>query len=116
MAIGFLLGIVFIMTQQMLILFAIFVERAQLPKQSKTFTGSQQAMAIFAWFLFLIYAAFGLMLAIFRDDVIKEGKVPSNIVSYTYIPHGHCSHFHAHMYYDERLYRTSSIPMFECHV
>ena len=75
MAIGFLLGIVFIMTQQMLILFAIFVERAQLPKQSQTFTGSQQAMAIFAWFLFLIYAAFGLMLAIFRDDVIKEGKV-----------------------------------------
>lgn len=91
MAIGFLLGIVFIMTQQMLILFAIFVERAQLPKQSQTFTGSQQAMAVFAWFLFLIYTAFGLMLAIFRDDVIKEGRenpiVLSNLLSHPYIPH-----------------------------
>jgi len=91
MAIGFLLGIVFIMTQQMLILFAIFVERAQLPNQSQTFIGSQQAMAVFAWFLFLIYTAFGLMLAIFRDDVIKEGRknpiVLSNLLSYPYIPH-----------------------------
>eukprot|EP01036_Dinobryon_divergens_P030245 gene30245-39456_t len=77
MAIGFLLGLVFIMTQQMLILFAIFVERSQIPNETKTFTGSQQAMAIFAWFLFLIYAAFGLMLAVFRDDVIKE-ELPSS--------------------------------------
>lgn len=85
MAIGFLLGLVFIMTQQMLILFAIFVERSQIPNETKTFTGSQQAMAIFAWFLFLIYAAFGLMLAVFRDDVIKEGRRLSSLLSFLVI-------------------------------
>ena len=62
------------MTQQMLILFAIFVERSQIVGETQSVRGSQQAMAIFAFFLFLIYAAFGLMLAIFRDDVIKEGS------------------------------------------
>lgn len=58
----------------MLILFAIFVERSQIVGETQSVRGSQQAMAIFAFFLFLIYAAFGLMLAIFRDDVIKEGS------------------------------------------
>lgn len=62
------------MTQQMLILFAIFVERSQIIGESETVKASQKAMAVFSYFLFLIYAAFGLMLAVFRDDVIKDGQ------------------------------------------
>eukprot|EP00597_Dinobryon_sp_UTEXLB2267_P002776 CAMPEP_0170074476 /NCGR_PEP_ID=MMETSP0019_2-20121128/11773_1 /TAXON_ID=98059 /ORGANISM="Dinobryon sp., Strain UTEXLB2267" /LENGTH=93 /DNA_ID=CAMNT_0010284803 /DNA_START=329 /DNA_END=610 /DNA_ORIENTATION=+ len=66
------------MTQQMLILFAIFVERSQLIGESQTVKSSQQAMAVFSFFLFLIYAAFGLMLVVFRDDVIKDETIDSN--------------------------------------
>eukprot|EP01038_Epipyxis_sp_PR26KG_P004523 gene4523-6388_t len=74
-SIGYLLGNIFVMTQQMLIIFAIFVERSRLPAsdiETPTVRSAQQAMAVFAFFLFLIYAAFGSMLAVFRDDIIKE--------------------------------------------
>lgn len=46
MAIGFLLGLVFIMTQQMLILFAIFVERSQTPGETQTFIGILRILPI----------------------------------------------------------------------
>lgn len=72
LSIGFLLGVIFIMTQQMLIIFAIFAELAQNPDNSPAQTSSQEAMAVFAFFLFIVYAAFGSMLAVFRNDVIKE--------------------------------------------
>jgi len=65
------------MTQQMLILFAIFVERSQISGESKAVKSSQEAMAVFSFFLFLIYASFGLMLVVFRDDVIKDGMLLS---------------------------------------
>lgn len=62
------------MTQQMLIVFAIFADMAQeTGDYSLATTQAQEAMAVFAFFLFLIYASFGSMLAIFRNDVIKEG-------------------------------------------
>ena len=73
LAIGFLLGVIFIMTQQMLIIFAIFTERSKLPDETPTVVASQQAMAVFSFFLFLVYAAFGSMLAVFRNEIIKEG-------------------------------------------
>jgi lysylphosphatidylglycerol synthetase-like protein (DUF2156 family) len=76
LAIGFLLGIIFVMVQQMLIVFAFFAEQAQDPTNSPALTMSQEAMAVFAFFIFLIYAGFGSMLAVFRDDIIKE-IVPS---------------------------------------
>jgi cytochrome bd-type quinol oxidase subunit 2 len=72
LSIGFLLGIIFIMTQQMLIIFAIFVELSGSSGNTPAQTSSQEAMAVFAFFLFIVYAAFGLMLAVFRNDVIKE--------------------------------------------
>lgn len=54
----------------MLILFAIFADHS-----SKAPPGILQqadtAMAVFSFFLFLVYAAFTVMLAIFRDDIIK---------------------------------------------
>jgi len=77
LAIGFFLGIIFIMTQQMLILFAFFVERSKQPNQAPSVVSSQQAMAVFAFFLFLVYAAFGSILAVFRNDVIKPNETPS---------------------------------------
>ena len=77
MAIGFLLGIIFIMTQQMLILFTIFVERSNSNASTQTLavTQSQQAMASFAWFLFMVYGIFGTMLYIFRNDLITPGTL-----------------------------------------
>jgi len=72
LAIGFLLGIIFVMTQQMLIIFAIFTERSKLPNETMTVVQSQQAMAVFSFFLFIVYFAFGSMLAVFRNDIIKE--------------------------------------------
>lgn len=65
------------MTQQMLIIFAIFADRAQDQSASTTQIQSVEAMAVFAFFLFFIYAVFGSMLAVFRDDIIKQGKSPS---------------------------------------
>jgi hypothetical protein len=35
---------------------------------------AQRAMAVFSFFLFVVYGFFGLILAIFRNDVVKEGK------------------------------------------
>ena len=58
----------------MLIVFAFFAEQAQDPTNSKDLTMSQEAMAVFAFFLFLVYASIGSMFAIFRLDIIKEGK------------------------------------------
>lgn len=75
LAIGFLLGIIFVMTQQMLIIFAIFTERSKIPGETQPVVASQQAMAVFSFFLFIVYAAFGSMLAVFRNEIIKE-EVP----------------------------------------
>lgn len=77
LSIGFLLGIIFVMVQQMLILFAFFAEQAKDPTNTPALTMSQQAMAVFSFFIFIIYAGFGSMLAVFRDDIIKE-IVPSS--------------------------------------
>lgn len=45
--------------------------------QTTSMVSSQQAMSVFAFFLFCVYAVFGGMLAIFRDDIIKEGELKS---------------------------------------
>lgn len=74
LSIGFFLGVLFIMVQQMLILFAIFVERAKIPGQSAGVVSSQQAMATFSFFLFLVYTFFGSLLGVFRDDVLKKDE------------------------------------------
>jgi hypothetical protein len=73
LSIGFLLGVLFIMTQQMLIIFAIFTERSKDQSNTLSQTQATEAMAVFAFFLFFIYTMFGGMLAVFRDDVIKQG-------------------------------------------
>jgi len=73
LAIGYFLGVIFIMTQQMLIIFAIFVDHARAVKnQTLQAVQAQNAMASFSFFLFVVYAIFGTMLAVFRNDIIKE--------------------------------------------
>ena len=73
-SIGFFLGVVFVMSNQMLILFAIFAERSQVigATAGKEVQQAQQAMAVFSFFLWLVYGFFGLVLGIFRNDVVKE--------------------------------------------
>jgi hypothetical protein len=73
-SIGFFLGVVFVMSNQMLILFAIFAERSQTigSTAGKDVQQAQQAMAVFSFFLWMVYGFFGLVLAIFRNDVVKE--------------------------------------------
>lgn len=72
--VGVLMGIIFVMVQQMLILFAFFAERSQQTNQLPSVIVSQQAMAVFAFFLFLVYGAFGSLLVVFRVDFIKEAS------------------------------------------
>lgn len=72
--VGILMGIIFVMVQQMLILFAFFAERSQQANQLASVIVSQQAMAVFAFFLFLVYGAFGALLVVFRVDFIKEAS------------------------------------------
>jgi hypothetical protein len=60
------------MTNQMLIIFAIFADLAADPSYAPALTSAQEAMAVFSFFIFFIYASFGTMLAVFRNDVIKE--------------------------------------------
>ena len=62
------------MSNQMLILFAIFAERSQVVGASAGIPvqQAQQAMAVFSFFLWLVYGFFGFILAIFRNDVVKQ--------------------------------------------
>jgi hypothetical protein len=55
----------------MLILFAVFVDHAQKAPPG-ALQQADNAMAAFSFFLFLVYAAFTIMLGTFRGDVIKE--------------------------------------------
>lgn len=76
LSVGVLIGIIFVMVQQMLILFAFFAERSTQPNEAPSVVVSQQAMATFSFFIFLIYLGFGTMLAVFRVDFIKQSAEP----------------------------------------
>ena len=60
------------MANQMLILFGIFVDRVNLDVKEPAIDEADTAMATFAYFLFVIYFVFGTMLAVFRNDIIKD--------------------------------------------
>lgn len=73
------------MSQQMLILFVIFVEHSQLGNDSLIVKQSEQAMAAFSFFLFFVYGIFGIILGVHRFSVIEEGKftfVSSNLTRF----------------------------------
>lgn len=65
------------MSNQMLILFAIFADRANQVGLAEGVAQlqAQQAMAVFSFFLFVVYGFFGAVLAIFRNDIVKEGEI-----------------------------------------
>jgi hypothetical protein len=65
------------MSNQMLILFAIFAERSQRVGAAAGIAvqQAQQAMAVFSFFLWLVYGFFGLVLGIFRNEVVKQGTL-----------------------------------------
>jgi len=64
------MGIIFVMCSQMLIVFAVFAEHAD---QHSTVNAkdSENAMAVFSFFLFLAFTSFGGLLVAFQDEVIK---------------------------------------------
>ena len=72
----------------MLILFAIFADRAhQVGLADGTAPlQAQQAMAVFSFFLFVVYGFFGAVLGIFRNDVVKDGKKWWHSMNRSFIP------------------------------
>jgi len=83
--IGVFLGVIFIVCQQMLIIFAIFADlsgKAQTGTVVDQKTQAKQAMAVFAFFLFLIYGFFGSLLSTFRYDIIVDESANQSNQSY----------------------------------
>ena len=70
------------MANQMLILFAIFADRATHVGLADGVSQlqAQEAMAVFSFFLFVVYGFFGSVLAIFRNEVVKSGEYLSMAV------------------------------------
>ena len=71
LAVGFFLGVMAITSQQMLILFAIFVGRAD-DAENDSERSADRAFAAFCFILFVVYTLFTLLLATFRQDIISE--------------------------------------------
>jgi hypothetical protein len=72
MYVGILLGVTFIIAQQLLIVFAIFVERGQLVSSSNQgVKSSAEAMAAFCFLMFLGFSLSGMFIYMFRAHVIK---------------------------------------------
>ena len=82
LAIGFFLGVVAVMSQQMLIIAAIFAGEADARSDddpaSKDQKSAESAMAVFAMFLFAVYSAFAVLLAVFRKDLIRDDTLDPN--------------------------------------
>ena len=82
LAIGFFLGVVAVMSQQMLIIAAIFAGEADARSDddpaSKDQKSAESAMAVFAMFLFAVYSAFAVLLAVFRKDLIRDETLDPN--------------------------------------
>lgn len=77
--VGGFLGVIFIMTNQMLILFVLFADYAKnstatVAAQSSDVQATERAMSAFSFFLFIVYGLFGSLLAIFRSDIIKNAE------------------------------------------
>ncbi|CAM9538021.1 unnamed protein product [Sphacelaria rigidula] len=71
LAVGFFLGVVMIMSQTMLVLFAVFAGRASTSADDDE-KPADRAFASFCFFLWIVYTAFAGMLAVFREDIIMD--------------------------------------------
>ena len=67
------------MSQQCLILFAVFAESGKAADENG---GSDKAAAGFLFMLFLVYGVFGLLLGTFRNKILEDdsgGDVGNNV-------------------------------------
>jgi len=71
------------MTNQMLIVFAIFADYAKYNTNGSTVQAAERAMAAFSFFLFLNYAFVGSLLATFRDEMAPAERI--KIIIHYYI-------------------------------
>jgi len=70
-----------ILSNQMLILFAIFIDRTNSESnENNTIAKAENTFAAFSFIIFIIYFIFGSMLAVFRNDVIKQGEIFHQII------------------------------------
>lgn len=75
LAIGGFLGVLVIMTNQMLILFAIFLDSAyNLEDQTAGAIEGYKTMAAFFFLLFADYLLFVILLGTFKSVIISDGK------------------------------------------
>ena len=61
------------MSNQMLIVFAIFADRIENGHDGKN-VSVEKAMAVFAFLLFVTYGSFAALLMIFQGDIVKDGE------------------------------------------
>jgi Na+/proline symporter len=71
LAIGIFSGVVLVMSSQMLIVFALFVDRIQNGHNGNN-EPVERAMAVLTFFLFVAYGLFAVLLVVFRKDIVKE--------------------------------------------
>ncbi|KAG5190373.1 hypothetical protein JKP88DRAFT_197319 [Tribonema minus] len=86
LAVGFFLGVVIIMSQQMLILFAVFAGRAE-DTTNDSEKPADSAFAAFCFFLFVVYTGFAIMLAMFRADIIADTNTSTKYDGEADLPH-----------------------------
>lgn len=72
MSIGAFLGVIFVLFNQMLILFIVFAERSSMADQSEVAVQAQKALAAFSFILCAVYGSFGSCLGVFRREVAKQ--------------------------------------------
>ena len=65
-----------VMSSQMLIVFALFVDRIQRGHHGNN-EPVERAMAVLTFFLFIAYALFASLLIVFQKDIVKEGDTPT---------------------------------------
>ena len=73
-AIGSFLGVVAVMSQQCLIICAVFGGEVEMIDDDEE-VASDQALAFFAFCLFAVYFLFACLLAVFRNDLIRDEKL-----------------------------------------
>ncbi len=73
LAIGGFMGVIVVMTNQCLILFAIFVDQSQTTSNTAAATQIYQGMAAFFFLLAAIYGLFCVLLGAFKDVIVQPG-------------------------------------------
>jgi hypothetical protein len=62
-----------VMSSQMLIVFALFVDRIQ-NGHHRNNGPVEEAMGVLTFFLFIAYGVFGMLLIVFHREIVKEGQ------------------------------------------